>query len=274
MSGVDPTAKIHSTAIIEEGARVGAGSSVGAYSIIAAGVELGRDNRIGPHVVLSGNTRIGDGNEIFQFASIGAVPQDLKYHGEESLLEIGDLNKIREYVTLQPGTEGGGMLTRIGSRNLFMACSHVGHDGRIGDGNVVANSAALAGHVTVGNHVIVGGLVGVHQFVRIGDHAMVGAGAMVAQDIPPYCMAQGDHARLIGLNQIGLARQGWSKPEIALLRKLYRRVFYGGGLVRQRISEARLEFAAHAWALSFLDFIAESQRGVARPGRAEAQASE
>jgi UDP-N-acetylglucosamine acyltransferase len=156
---------IHSTAVVAPEAEIGDGCSVGPYSVIGPKVKLGNGCRVGSHVVIEGNTTIGDENQIFQFASVGAAPQDLKYHGEDSTLQIGSRNIIREYVTLQPGTEGGGMQTTIGDQNLFMACCHVGHDCRVGHRNVFANSAALAGHVTIGNGVIVGGLSGVHQFV-------------------------------------------------------------------------------------------------------------
>ena len=253
---------IHPTAIIEEGAVIGEGTTVGPFSIIGSRVVLGKGNRIGPHVVITGHTRLGDRNEVFQFASIGAKPQDLKYQGEDSRLEIGDENRIREYVTLQPGTKGGGMVTRIGNRNLFMACSHIGHDGTIGDDNIFANSAGLAGHVTVGNRVIVGGLAGVHQFVRIGDLAMLGAGAMVGRDVPPYCIAQGDHAELVGINQVGLQRAGWTSEEIARLRSFYRRIFRGVGPFRERLAAVREECAADPKAAVWLAFCEKSERGI------------
>jgi len=213
---------IHPTAIIAEGAVIGEGTTIGAYSIVGPHVVLGKNNLIGPHVVVEGRTFLGDGNQIYQYATVRANPQDLKFHGEPSELRIGNSNIIRECVTLQPGTEGGGMLTKIGDGNLFMANSHVGHDSFVGDRCIFANGCALAGHVTVGSRVVVGGLSGIHQFVRLGDMSMIGAGAMVAQDIPPYCMAQGDRAKLIGLNKIGMERGGVSKEEILSFRKIYR----------------------------------------------------
>lgn len=259
---VDSSVVVHPTAIIEDGARIGPGTSVGAYSIIDRNVVLGGGNCIGPHVVITGNTVIGEGNEIFQFASIGAKPQDLKYKGEASRLEIGDCNKIREYVTLQPGTEGGGMFTRIGDKNLFMACAHVGHDGQVGNGNVFANSIALAGHVTVGDNVIVGGMAGIHQFVRLGDHAMLGAGSMVSKDVPPYCMAHGDRARLVGINHLGLRRAGWNPQDIVMIRKLFRSVFYGEGAFRERVLAAKEQYRDQPDAVRFLDFLLASERGI------------
>lgn len=262
-------AEIHPTAIVSPSAKIGAGTIVGPYSIIGADVVIGEGNRVGPHVVVEGHTKIGNGNTIFQFASVGAAPQDLKYRGEPSELVIGNGNIIRECVTLQPGTSGGGMITRIGDGNLFMANTHVGHDSIVGDRCVFANSAALAGHVTVGNGVIVGGLSGIHQFVRLGDVAMIGAGAMVAQDIPPFCMAQGDRATVQGLNRIGLERNGCTKDEFAVLREVYRTVFTSSAAeVKGRVFKDRVAYAfgicgESPKALAFLDFLRSSERGIA-----------
>lgn len=258
-------AQIHPTAIVEKGASIGEDSTIGAYSIIGPHVVIGKNNRIGPHVVIEGNTVIGDGNTIFQFASIGAPPQDLKYRGEESRLEIGNSNLIREFVTLQPGTAGGGMVTKIGDANLFMANSHAGHDGKIGSNNVFANSAALAGHVTVGDYVTIGGMCGIHQFVRLGDHCLLGAGSMVNKDIPPFCIGQGDRAGLAGINVIGLQRRGFSGDDISLLKRLYRDLFWGAGSFNHRVESARREIEDFAPGLAMLKFISESQRGVTTP---------
>ncbi len=271
---VSDVAEIHATAIIAEGAILGEGTVVGPYTVIGPRVRIGARNRIGPHVVLEGNTTIGDENQIFQFASVGAVPQDLKYHGEESTLEIGNRNLIREYTTLQPGTEGGGMRTVIGNGNLFMACSHVGHDGRVGDNNVFANSVALSGHVTVGNRCIVGGLSGIHQFVHLGDLCLIGAGAMVSKDIPPYCMAQGDRARLVGLNTVGLKRAKFLEQDIRRMRELYRQIFFGEGTLRERLPALHAGCADFASGRSFLDFISASSRGVATPRQGASEENE
>lgn len=260
---------IHPTAIISPGAGIGEGTSVGPYSVIGPNVILGKNNRVGPHVVIEGHTTIGDDNFIFQFASVGAAPQDLKYRGEASLLEIGSGNRIREFVTMQPGTEGGGMLTRVGDKNLFMANCHVGHDALIGDSNVFANSAALAGHVIVGNGVTVGGLSGIHQFVRIGDLAILGAGSMVSKDIPPFCIAQGDRAGLVGINRVALERRGYKTDEILRLRKIYREIFAAGGKISDKVTalkEANGDFALGA---SFLDFFLSSERGCAGPRKGQ-----
>lgn len=259
---------IHPTAIVDPAAQIGAGTTIGAYSIIGPNVVLGTDNVVGPHVVIEGITRIGNGNRVFQFASVGAQPQDLKYRGEPSELIIGDKNIIRECATLQPGTTGGGMVTKVGDSNLFMANTHVGHDTIVGSRCVFANSCALAGHVTIGNGVIVGGLSGIHQFVKIGDVAMIGAGAMVSQDIPPYCLAQGDRATIHGLNRIGLERNGGSRDDLSVLRKIYRAIFTPtspevvGKTFKERVFVARGMAGSNARALEFVAFLESSERGV------------
>lgn len=236
---------------------------MGAYSVIGEHVTLGKNNRVSSHVVIDGHTTLGDGNQVFPFASVGGIPQDLKFKGEASLLLIGSKNIIREYVTLQPGTATGSMKTVIGDRNLFMACSHVGHDGVIGDENIFANSAALAGHVTVGNRVTVGGLSGIHQFVHLGDLCILGGGSMVSKDIPPFCMAQGDRAGLVGLNRIGLERKGFSKEDIARLKEVYRTLYHGKGSFQQRLQALWDETANFPHGRTFLGFIKNSARGAA-----------
>jgi len=262
--------RIHPTAIVAPDAVIGEGTTIGPYSIIGPHVVLGKHNEIAPHVVIEGRVRFGDQNRVFQFASIGAAPQDLKFKGEPSELHIGDRNIIRECVTLQPGTAGGGMVTRIGNQNLFMANSHVGHDSIVGDRCVIANSAALSGHVELGSGIVVGGLSGIHQFVRIGDVAMIGAGAMVSQDIPPFCTAQGDRAKLVGLNKLGLERNGASRDEIMLLRRVYRAVFMreeegsSGGSIKERVEGARSLVAESQRGQFFLEFLSKVTRGVAR----------
>jgi UDP-N-acetylglucosamine acyltransferase len=260
---------IHPTAIISPGAVLGEGTSVGPYSIVGPDVRMGKNNRIGPHVVIEGRTTMGDENTVYQFASVGAAPQDLKFRGEPSELRIGSRNIIRENVTLQPGTAGGGMLTVIGDQNLFMANTHVGHDSRVGNRCVIANGAALAGHVTVHDGVIIGGLSGIHQFVRLGSVSMIGAGAMVAQDVPPYCMAQGDRASIQGLNRVGLERNGGSRDDLAVLREVYRIVFNPAGteaagkVFKDRVAYARGLVAGNARGADFVGFIEASERGIA-----------
>jgi UDP-N-acetylglucosamine acyltransferase len=266
--------EIHTTAIVAAGAVIGDGCSIGAYAVIGPDVRMGAGNRIGPHVVLDGRTELGDENVIFQFASVGAPPQDLKYRGEPSTLTLGSRNIVREFVTLQPGTAGGGMRTTIGDGNLFMANSHIGHDSHVGSGNVIANSAAIAGHVVIRNKVTIGGLSGIHQFVEIGDQAIIGGGAMVAKDIPPYTMAQGDRARLVGLNRIGLERHGMSAPDIARLKRLYREVFFGTGALQERVRALLGSCTDFPAGRGFLEFILGSKRGVAGPRRGAGAADE
>ncbi|MCB0320962.1 MAG: acyl-ACP--UDP-N-acetylglucosamine O-acyltransferase [Bdellovibrionales bacterium] len=265
MELIHPSAIVHPSAVVSEGARIGAGVEIGPFSVIGPQVILGDGCRLSSHVVVSGKTTIGKENAIFQFASIGAEPQDLKYRNEPSELLIGDNNTIREYVTLQPGTEGGGMVTSIGSGNLFMACSHVGHDAHLGNRNIVANSAAISGHVQIGDFVTVGGLVGIHQFVRVGDFAFVGAGAMVNQDIPPYCLAQGDRAQLYGINIIGLRRKEFSQPTIRALKETYRGLFFGSGKMKERIQQLRTQGGdfESPHVEKFLKFVEQSERGIA-----------
>ena len=254
---------IHSTAVIEPGAVVGPGCSIGAFTTIGAKVVLGKNCRISSHVVIEGRTTLGDENQVYQFASVGAVPQDLKFSGEESRLVIGQRNIIREYVTLQPGTSGGGMLTSIGDKNLFMACSHVGHDCIIGNSNIFANSCALSGHVIVGDRGTFGGLSGVHQFVRIGDHAFLAAGAMVSQDVPPFCYVHGDRARLVGINVIGMQRAGFSPDEILEVRRVYRSLLRKRGQLTQKLANFSGSSQLKAAALSLYSFIAaSSERGI------------
>lgn len=258
--------EVHSTAVIAESAEIGEGTSIGAYAVIGPEVKIGKNNRIATHVVIEGRTTIGDENNIFQFSSIGAMPQDLKYHGEPSSLEIGNKNIIREYVTLQPGTEGGHMLTKVGSHNLFMACAHVAHDVIMGDHNIMVNNAGLAGHITVGNHVIMGGHSGYHQFVRLGDYSIISGGAIVTKDIPPYCVAQGDRAGLAGINKVGLERNGFADEQIRLVQNLYKTIFLSDeNTFSQRLELAIKEYQGDRVAENFLFFLRDSERGIVLP---------
>ncbi len=259
---------IHPTAIVHDSAIIGAGSSVGPYSVIGPQVRMGPNNRIGSHVVLEGDTWLGEGNQIYQFASVGAQPQDLKFLGGTSRLEIGDNNILREYVTVQPGLEQFGGVTRLGSNNLLMACCHVAHDCVIGNHNWITNSAALGGHSTVGNHVIFGGLSGIHQFCRVGDHAFLGAGSMVSQDVPPFCIVQGDRARLVTINRVGLERGGFSAEDIARLNTVFKAIFVRPGKFEEKIEAA---FQAHGDfepAMRLIDFLRASKRGIVSYRRA------
>ena len=265
---------IHPSAVIAPGAELDHGVQVGPYAVIGPQVRIGRDSSIGSHSVIEGCTTIGCENTIFQFASVGAIPQDKKYQGEDSSLTIGDRNTIREFATLNIGTAGGGMVTRIGNDNLFMVYSHVGHDCQIGNNVILANCATLAGHVILEDYAGVGGLAAIHQFTRIGESAYLGGGAMVSLDVPPYCMAQGDRARLFGLNLIGLKRRGFSEAQLSALKKAYRTFFAEGLTLKEATDRTRQEQAASPEAVHLAEFIASSQRGICRPRRNAGQEGE
>lgn len=220
-------AVIHPSAVIEPGAEIGPGVSIGPFCVIGPQVRLAAGVELKSHVVIAGDTSVGEGTVIFPFASIGQDPQDLKFKGEHTRLEIGARNRIREYVTMNPGTEGGGGVTRIGDDGLFMANCHVAHDCQIGNRVVLVNSVAVAGHCVLGDDVIVGGLSGIHQFVRIGRGAMIGALSMVTADVIPYGLVQGPRAHLDGLNLVGLKRRGANRAEIAELREVLARLHDG-----------------------------------------------
>jgi UDP-N-acetylglucosamine acyltransferase len=255
---------IHPTAIIDDGALLAAEVAVGPYSIVGAGVELGEGTWIGAHVVLDGRTRIGRRNRIFHFASIGAPPQDKKYAGEDTAVEIGDGNVIREYVTINRGTALDAGVTRIGSDNWIMAYVHFAHDCQIGSHSIFANACQLAGHVTVGDWAIFGATTLVHQFVHIGAHAFTGMGTYLPQDLPPFVTAAGNMARPYGINSEGLKRRGFSPETINGLKQAYR-TLYRRGL---GLEEARRELESQAEdcppVREILDFLAKSKRGIIR----------
>lgn len=254
--------QVHTTSIISQGAIIGDGTCIGPYSIIGPNVVLGKNNKIGPHVVIEGKTTIGDENIIYQFASVGSAPQDQKWKGQETELVIGDKNQIREYVTLQPATLPGGK-THIGNNNLFMASSHIAHDVIVGNNCWFANSACVAGHAIIGNGVIMGGLSGIHQHVNVGDLAFIAAGAMVAQDIPPFCMAQGDRAKLFQVNKVGLQRAGYSEEDARKVQTIFRKLFYQDGAISSKIEQIQQEYSGFAMAEKLCDFVKSSTRGVA-----------
>ena len=267
---------IHPTAIVADGARIGSGTVVGPYACIGPHVRLGRDCWIGPHAVIDGWTELGDDNQVFQFASLGAAPQDRKWQGEPTKLILGNGNVVREYVTMQPGLEQFGGVTKIGDRNLLMACAHVAHDVSMGDDNWLTNSVAIGGHVQVGSRVIFGGLSGVHQFCRIGDNAFVSAGSMVAQDVPPYCLVQGDRARLRSINRTGLARSGFDRDAIREIHRIFKLLFITGGTLAERISSVEERYPTLPTARQLIDFVSTSKRGVVgyrRPGASGATTS-
>ena len=260
---------IHPTAIVESGAKLGEEVTIGPYCIVGPEVELGEGVGLTSHVVVAGRTIIGPNTRIYPFASIGHPPQDLKYKGESSRLVIGANNVIREYVTMNPGTEGGGMVTQVGNNGLFMIGTHVAHDCKIGNHVVMANNATLAGHVEVGDWAILGGLSAVHQFVRVGHHAMIGGMSGVDRDVIPYGSVMGDRARLSGLNVVGLKRRRFSRESIHALRTAYRLLFAQEGAMAERLADVEAMFGDNEPVMDIVNFIRfDSSRAMCQP-RAE-----
>ncbi len=250
------TAQIHASAIVEDGAVIGDKVQIGPYAVIGPEVRLSEGVRIGSHVVVTGQTVIGRGTEVFPFASLGTAPQDLKFRGERSTLEIGENVKIRENVTMNPGTEGGGAVTRVGDNCLFMVGSHVAHDCHVGSNVIAANNATLAGHVEVGDFAVLGGFCGIHQFARIGAHAMVGGMTGVERDVIPYGSVIGNRAHLAGLNMVGMKRRGFDRPQIHALRAAYKAVFLDeDGSLHERASAVAAGLEGDGAAREMVDFI-------------------
>ena len=255
---------IDKTAIIYEGARIDDSTDVGPYTVIKDGVKIGRNNKIASHVVIEGNTTIGDNNKIFQFASIGSIPQDLKYRGEDTKLIIGNNNIIREYATFNTGTVTGKGITAVGDSNLFMMHVHVAHDCIIGNHVILANNATLAGHIEIHDYAILGGICAVHQFVRVGESALVAGGSMVVQDIPPYLIASGDRARIYGINRIGLERRGFSKEEIDKIKNAFKIIYKSKVTTKAALEKIKLELNGSDKIEKFTNFIEKSKRGITR----------
>lgn len=255
---------IHPSAIVSPQARLAADVSVGPYSVIGAGVEIGAGSCIGPHVVIEGRTRIGRSNRIFQFSSIGGPPQDKKYAGEATDLEIGDGNTIREYVTINRGTVQDSGTTRVGDDNWIMAYVHFAHDCRIGSHTIVANACQLAGHVHVGDWAILGATTLVHQFVHIGAHSFTGMGSYLPQDLPPYVTAAGNSAKPYGINSEGLKRRGFSAGTIKALKQAYRTLYRSGLGLEEATRELGTQSAACPEVRAIVDFLATSSRGILR----------
>jgi UDP-N-acetylglucosamine acyltransferase len=251
---------IHPSAVIEDSAILGNNVSVGPFVYIGSEVSIGDDTSIASHTVIEGKTSIGKNNRIFSHAAIGTIPQDLKFDGEDVELIIGDNNTIREFTLLNPGTKGGGSVTKIGNGNLLMAYVHLGHDVIIGDSCILANGATLAGHVELGNHVVIGGLTPVHQFVHVGDYAMVGGASALAQDIPPFCMAEGNRATLRGLNLTGLRRKV-EREEINALKSAYKELFEQGKPI-QEVAQTLFETSTSENVKTLCKFIKTSKRGI------------
>lgn len=258
------TDRIHPSAIVHPGARLADDVTVGPYSVIGPHVEAGEGTWIGSHVVIDGHTRLGRRNRIHHFASIGGPPQDKKYAGEETSVEIGDDNTIREYVTVNRGTALDAGTTRLGNDNWIMAYVHFAHDCQVGSHTIVANACQLAGHVTLGDWAILGATTLVHQFVSIGAHSFTGMGTYLAQDLPPYVMAAGNAARPYGLNSEGLKRRGFSPQAITELKRAYRTLYRSGLSLEQARGELERQAASSPEVRLIVDFLASAKRGILR----------
>ena len=255
---------IHPTAIIHPGAKLGSGVSVGPYSIIGEHVEIGEDTWIGPHVVIEGHTRIGRENKIFQFCSIGAIPQDKKYAGEPTRLEIGERNVIREYCSFNLGVPGAGGITTMGSDNWIMAYVHVAHDCHVGNNTTFANNATLAGHVEVGDWVTLGGFTGVHQFVRVGAHSFCGVSTVLLQDVPPYVTVSGNPSAPHGINSEGLKRRGFTPDDILAIKRAYKTLYRSGLGLEEARNQITVGAATEPTLQILADFLAIPGRGIVR----------
>lgn len=253
---------IHSTAIIDSTAKIANNVHIGPYSVIGPDVEIGEGTWIGPHVVIQGPTKIGRDNKIFQFSSIGEVPQDLKYNGEKTVLEIGDRNVIREFCTLNRGTVQDKSLTKIGNDNLLMAYVHIAHDCIVGNHTVFANNASLAGHVVVDDYVTMGGFAGVFQFCHIGSHSFISTNSVVIKDVPPYLKVAGYYAKPYGLNTVGLQRRGFTDTVMKELRRAYKVIYRNSLTVAQAVEE--LQKVAVPEVRQLMEFIQSSQAGIVR----------
>jgi UDP-N-acetylglucosamine acyltransferase len=251
---------IHKTAIIEDGAIIGDDVTIGAYTIIGSNVKIGNGNIIGSHTVIEGRTTIGNNNKIYSHAALGTDPQDLKFDGEEVELIIGNNNKIREFTLFNPGTKGGGSITRIGDDNLFMGYVHVAHDVIIGNHCVFANVATLAGHVEIDDFVVVGGLTPIHQFCKLGSHVMIGGGSVLTQDIPPFCLAEGNRANLRGLNLNGLRRR-LEREDINAIKKAYKEIFESGQPI-QEVANELVKTEDNKYILELANFVLNTKRGI------------
>lgn len=255
---------IHPTAVIDPSAKLADSVEVGAYSIIGADVEIGDKTWIGPHVVIQGPTKIGAENKLFQFSSIGEVPQDKKFHGEVSYLEIGDRNTIREFATINRGTEDGGGTTKIGDDNWLMAYIHIAHDCQVGNNTIFANNASLAGHAIIEDYAILGGFTLVHQFCKIGQHSFCGMGSAVSKDVPPYTMVNGSPARTHGLNSEGIKRKGFSKEALKALRDAYKIIYRSNNTIEVAKTELKTLADEFPEVSNMLKFIEQSERGILR----------
>ncbi|MCX5849105.1 MAG: acyl-ACP--UDP-N-acetylglucosamine O-acyltransferase [Deltaproteobacteria bacterium] len=255
---------IHPTAIVSPDAQLEEGVEVGPYAIIGSDVKIGKNTIIGPHAFIDDYTHIGESCHIFQFCSIGAPPQDLKFGGEKTRVVIGNFNTIREFVTIHRSTAADIGVTIIGDHNLIMAYCHVAHNCKLGNRIIMSNAAALAGHVHIEDYAIVGPMTGVHQFCRIGGHCMIGGASAVVKDVPPYTLAQGNHAKLFGLNLIGLKRRNFSENTIRALKEAYRIIFRSDLILEAAVKKAQDEIENIPEVNHFIKFIQESERGFCR----------
>jgi UDP-N-acetylglucosamine acyltransferase len=255
---------IHASAVIDPAAHLGANVSIGAFSVISADVQIGDGTTVGPHVVIQGPSRIGRDNQIFQFASVGAEPQDKKFHGERSELVIGDRNTIREFVTINRGTADGGGATRIGNDNWIMAYAHIAHDCQVGNHTIFSNNATLAGHVEIGDYAILSGFAGVHQFCRVGEHAFVGMGCLINGDVPPFVIVANEYGRPRGINAEGLKRRGFTPERIAAIKRAYKTLYMSGLPLEQAREQLALAAAEAPDVRHMLDFIERGQRSLVR----------
>ncbi len=261
---IDKTAIIHPSSIVEEGATIGAGVRIGPFCFVGSQVEIGAGTELKSHVVVNGITKIGCDNQIYQFASIGEANQDLKYAGEPTRVEIGSRNRIRESVSIHRGTVQGGGLTKVGSDNLLMINAHIAHDCMIGDRCILANNATLGGHVEIDDFAIIGGITAIHQYCVIGAHVMVGGCSGVAQDVPPYVIAQGNHATPFGINIEGLKRRGFDKESLNAIRSAYK-LLYRSGRTLDEVKSEIAKLAEQSPAVKvFSDFFMRSTRGIIR----------
>ncbi len=262
-------ANIHATAVVDPGAKLGTDVEIGPFCLIGPNVELGAGVVAHSHAVITGHTTLGSKCQVYPFASIGQTPQDVKYHGEPSTLSIGSNTVIREHVTINPGTEGGHMATKVGANCLLMIGAHVAHDCEIGDSVTLVNGATLGGHVTIGEGAIIGGLSAVHQFVRIGAYAFVGGMSGIAADVIPFGMAIGNRANLCGLNIVGLKRKGFPREQIHELRQAYRMLFSSEGTLKERLEDVETMFANNPLTKQIIDFIkTQSDRSFCVPNNA------
>ena len=262
---------VHTTAVVEDGAELGEGVEIGPYCVVGPKVVLGDGCRLLSHVVVTGDTHLGEQCAIFPHAVLGTMPQDKKLKGKEcdSQLRIGSYNQIREFSTIHGGTEFGGGITTVGSHNMLLVGSHIGHDATVGDHVIFTNGAMAAGHTLVKDHAILGAMVGVHQFARVGEYAMVGAGAMLSKDAPPFSLVQGDRARIVSINVVGLKRAGVPIGQIQNIKRAYRQLFWDGGTLAERLARVTDLAERDEMVRRLVEFVTESRRGLIMPRRRE-----